>query len=59
MVKRITVKPPIKDTPEDDKPPNKGQAETTHVRTLYRISSLKEDNFSTKDKNGWSRKCSY
>ena len=36
------MKPPIKDTPKEDKPPNKGQAE--------RKSPLKEDNLSTKDK---------
>ena len=45
-----TVKPPIKDTPKVDKPPNKGQAESTLVYTLYRKSPLKEDKFSTKDK---------
>ena len=28
--KCITVKPPIKDTQKEDKPPNKGQAESTH-----------------------------
>ena len=39
----------IKDTPKEDKPPNKGQAESTHVYALYRKSPLKEDNFSTKD----------
>ena len=33
-----------------DKPPNKGQAESTHVYTLYSKSPLKEDNLSTKDK---------
>ena len=27
--------------------------------TLYRKSPLKEDNLSTKDKNGWSRKCPF
>ena len=40
------MKPLIKDTPKEDKPPNKGQA----VNTLYRTSPLKEDNLSTKDK---------
>ena len=50
-----TVKPLIRDTPKDDKPPNKGQAESTHVYTLYRKSPLKEDNLSTKD---WSQKMS-
>ena len=44
------MKPPIKDTPKEDKPPNKGQAESTRVYTLYRKSPLKEDNLSTKDK---------
>ena len=38
-----TVKPPVKDTPKEDKPPNKGQAKSTLV-------PLKEDNLSTKDK---------
>ena len=33
-----------------DKPPNKGQVESTRVYTLYRKSPLKEDNLSTKDK---------
>ena len=47
-----TVKPPIKDTPKEDKPPNKGQAKSTHVYTLYRKSSPNEDNLSTKDKTG-------
>ena len=37
------MKPPIKDTPKEDKPPNKGQAESTLVYTLYRKSPLKED----------------
>ena len=27
----ITVKPPIRDIPKEDKPPNKGQAESTLV----------------------------
>ena len=45
-----TMKPPIRDTPKEDKPPNKRQAESTHVYTLYRKSPLKQDNFSTKDK---------
>ena len=44
-----TVRPPIKDTLKEDKPPNKGQAESTLVYTLYRISPLKEDNISAKD----------
>ena len=46
----FTVKLPIKDTPKEDKPPNKGQAERTLVYTLYRKSLLKEDNLSTKNK---------
>ena len=46
-----TVRPPIKDTLKEDKPPNKVQAESTqYVYTLYRKSPLKEDNLSTKDK---------
>ena len=40
----------IKDTPKEDKPPNRGQAESTYVNTLYRESPLKENNLSTKDK---------
>ena len=39
-----------KDTLKEDKPPNKGQAKSTLVYTLYRKSPLKEDNLSTKDK---------
>ena len=38
------------DIPKENKPPNKGQAESTRVYTLYRKSPLKEDNLSTKDK---------
>ena len=34
--------------PERGQTPNKGQAESTHVYTLYRKSPLKEDNLSTK-----------
>ena len=47
-----TEKPPLKDTPKDDKPPNKnkGQAKGNLVHALYRKSPLKEDNLSTKDK---------
>ena len=44
------MKPSIKDTPKEDEPPNKGQAERTLVYTLYRKSPLKEDNLSRKDK---------
>ena len=47
---KYTLKPPIMDTPKEDKPPNRGQAESTLVYTLYRKSPLKEDNLSTKDK---------
>ena len=41
---------------KEDKPPNKGQAESTLVYTLYKKKSpLKEDNLSTKDKTAaWS-----
>ena len=49
-IQTCTVKPPIKDTPKKDKPPNKGQAKSTRVYTLYRESPLKEDNLGTKDK---------
>ena len=36
---------------KEDKPPDKGQAESTScIYTLYRKSPLKEDNLSTKDK---------
>ena len=41
-----TVKPLIKDTPKEDKPPNKGRVESTLVYTL----SLNEDDLSTKGK---------
>ena len=41
----------VADTPKEDKPPNKGQAESAHVYILYRKSPLKEDNLSTKDKS--------
>ena len=46
------MKPTIKDTLKDleDKPPNKGQVESTHVYTLNRKSPLKEDKLSIKDK---------
>ena len=40
----------VKDTPKEDKPLNKGQANSTLAYTLYRKSPLKEDNLSTKDK---------
>ena len=39
-----------KATPKEDKPSNKGQAESTLVYTLYKKSHLKEDNLSIKDK---------
>ena len=35
--------------PKEDKLPNKGQAESTLVYTLYRKAPLKEDNLSTKE----------
>ena len=51
----ITVKPPIKDTPKEDKTPNKGQAESTHVYTLYgKITSEREQPLY-KGQNGWSQ----
>ena len=43
-------KPPIKDTPKEDKPLNKVHAESTRVYTLCTKSPPKEDNLSTKDK---------
>ena len=49
--KLLTVKPPIKDTTKEDKPPNKGQAESILVYTLYRKSLLKEDNLSSSIKD--------
>ena len=48
-VKIYTVKPLIKDTPKEDKLPNKEQVKVLLYR-LYRKSPLKEDNLSTKDK---------
>ena len=53
-----TVKPPIKDTPKEDKPPNKGQAKSTLLYTLHGKSPLKEDNLSTKDKTAGRPKVS-
>ena len=51
LVHSHTVQPQMKDTMKEDKPPNKGQAESTLVvYTRYRKSPLKEDNRSTKDK---------
>ena len=38
---RLVVKPQIKYTLKEDKPPNKGQAESTLVYTLYNKSPLK------------------
>ena len=51
LLKPSTVKPLIQDTPKEDKPPKKRQAdESTLMYTLYRKSPLKEGNLSTKDK---------
>ena len=50
-----TVEPLIKDTPKEDKPPNKRQAENTLV---YILSLLKEDRLLYKGQNGWSH-CRY
>ena len=44
------MRPLVKDTLKEDKPPNKRQAKSTLVYTLYRIMPLKEDNLSAKDK---------
>ena len=53
------MKPPIKDTLKEDKPPNKGQAESTLVYALYRKSPLKEDNLSAEDKMAGPGMCPY
>ena len=54
-VDRYTVKPLIKDNPEEDKPPNKGQAP---IYTLYRKSPRAERGQPLyKGQNGWSRRC--
>ncbi len=46
-----TVNPSIKDTPKEDKPPNKGQTKSPVVYyTLHSKQPPKEDNLSTKDK---------
>ena len=50
MIGQTTVKLPIKDTPKEDKPPNKGQVKSTLVYSLYKKSPLKENNLFTKDK---------
>ena len=34
VILAFTVKPPIKDTQKEDKPPNKGQTKVTRVHTL-------------------------
>ena len=47
---QFAVKLLIKDTPKEDKPPNKRQDEVSLVFTLYRKRPLKEDNLPTKDK---------
>ena len=47
VIQWYTVKPLIKDTLKEDKPPNKGQIKSY---THYRKSPLKEDKLSTKDK---------
>ena len=46
----MAQKLPIKDTPKENNPPNKGQAESTRVYILYRKFPLKENNLSIKDK---------
>ena len=45
-------KPPIKDTPKEDRPPNKAKdnPKVLSYTQLYRKSPLKEDNLSTEDK---------
>ena len=50
-----SVKPPIKDTPKEDKPPNKGQAESTLVYThIIVITSERGQPLYKKGQNGWS-----
>ena len=46
------MKPPMKDTPKEDKPFNKGQAESTLVYILYRKSPLKGDNLQGRSQGG-------
>ena len=62
-LKYSAVKPliEVKDTPKEDKSPNKGQAESTLVCTLNRKSPLKEDNLSTyiHVQSTWSQMCPY
>ena len=52
MIYSSKVKAQIKGTPKEDKPPNKGQAESTRVHTLHRKSPLKKRTASqvTEDK---------
>ena len=60
---RPVMKPPIMDTPKEDKPPNKlkDKPKSTLVYTLYlkkkKITSERGQN--GKGQNGWSRKCPY
>ena len=42
-IRRYSETSAIKDTPKEDRPPNKGQAENTLVYTLYKKLPLKED----------------
>ena len=43
MMLACTVKRLVKDTPKEDKPPNKGQADNTFAYTLYKkITSEKK-----------------
>ena len=58
LLTRITVKPPIKDIPKEDKPPNKGQAESTRVYTLYIEITSERGQPLYKGQNGWSQGCS-
>ena len=53
---RYTVKPLIKDTPKEDKPPNKGKVESTLAYT--KITSERGQPLY-KEQNGWSRRCPY
>ncbi len=52
-----TVKPPIKDTPKKDKPPNKGQTKSTHsIYTPYKIT-FKRGQPLYKGQNAGSETC--
>ena len=47
------MKPPIKDTLKEDKPPNKGHTKSTLVHTLYKITSERGQLTSLQRTNEW------